>query len=292
MPTSYDNLIESAHKLPLSVTLSKILRLAESGRDRDFASWIKLELLGYTDSNPVMTAATIVPEYRTVSGEWFDAYNRRLPLKDPNLGFINETRIRCGVVELETFVGATDIIAIQQPDLSDIIRRELHIDVTTFRFSPKSIPQILANIKSQMLERLATRPSLVRSHSENLEAGELPINSSSVPQEKAAQIFNYFITGNVQNLASGNRNVQQKAQSRAGVDNEIFTHLLDAITSSAADKEVIARLTSTVELMRASHGSPSFKAYYQQFMSILADHIQIFGPVVAPYLPGLVTFLR
>ena len=38
----------------------------------------------------------------------------------------------------------------------------------------------------------------------NPEAGEASLNAQPIPQEKVNQIFNINITGNVQNLASGN----------------------------------------------------------------------------------------
>jgi len=128
--------------------------------------------------------------------------------------------------------------------------------------------------------------------SENPAAGEAPINSNPLPQEKVTQIFNNFIAGNVQNFAAGNRDVKQKTKIQSGVDNEIFTKLLDAITSANEDKRVIADLTACIEEMRSSRGSTGFKAHYQQFMSILADHMQVFGPIVAPYLPSLAALLR
>ena len=156
MATDHDKLIEMAHKLPLSASLPRILRFAESINDTSLATWVRLELLGYAGSNPVMTEQTIVPEYRTVGGQWYDAYARLLVLEDPALSFVNETRLRSGVTELEILVGANGVIAIQLPDLSQILREHLGVEVTTFRFSPKAIPQVLASIKAQMLDRLAT----------------------------------------------------------------------------------------------------------------------------------------
>jgi hypothetical protein len=141
--SDYSKLLENAHKLPLSATLPNVLRLAESTGEGELATWIRLELLGYSASNPVMTEQTEIPEYRTVGGSWFDAYGQCLVL-EPSLGFINEIRLQPGVTELESFVGPTGTIAIQIPGRSDIIRQHLGVEVTTFRFSPKAIPQVLA----------------------------------------------------------------------------------------------------------------------------------------------------
>ena len=101
-----------------------------------------------------MTESTVVPEYRTVSGQWFDEYNRRLALSDPNLAFINETRLRLGAAELESFVGVNGILALPNPEHATLIRDNLHVEVSTFRFSPQNVPPVLASIRAQLVDRL------------------------------------------------------------------------------------------------------------------------------------------
>ncbi len=63
------------------------------------------------------------------------------------------------------------------------------------------------------------------------------------------------------------------------------------ITKADANKKVIAELAASIEEMRGACGTNSFKEHYQSFMSLLADHMQIFGPLVAPYLPALTKLL-
>jgi hypothetical protein len=121
-------------------------------------------------------------------------------------------------------------------------------------------------------------------------AGEAPVNSSPVSQEKVHQIFNTYITGNVQNVATGSTNVKQKAINRT--DNEkLFTDLLNALTESKEDKKIILELAATIEEMRSTQGTNGFKEHYQKFMSLLSDHLQVFGPIVAPFLPSLTALL-
>ena len=43
--------------------------------------------------------------------------------------------------------------------------------------------------------------------------------------------------------------------------------------------------------MRSTQGTDSFKENYQKFMSLLADHMQVLGPVVAPFLPALAALM-
>jgi hypothetical protein len=92
---------------------------------------------------------------------------------------------------------------------------------------------------------------------ESPDAGEAAVNSSPVPQEKVHQIFNMYITGNVQDVATGNSNVNQNAEQSS-----------------------------------ANQGSRNFKEHYQKFISILSDHMQVFGPIVAPFLPALAAIVR
>ncbi len=126
---------------------------------------------------------------------------------------------------------------------------------------------------------------------EDPDAGDAPINSNPVPQERVHQIFNTYITGNVQNLATGNESVEQKAKYSERVSDELFSKLLDAVVRSGADSGVVSILTGSIEEMRASQGSPTFRQHYQAFMENLADHITVFGPIVAPFLPALAAIL-
>ncbi len=68
---------------------------------------------------------------------------------------------------------------------------------------------------------------------------------------------------------------------------EFFQQLLAAVQNTAADPELVATMAAAVEEMQRDHGSDNFYDHYRTFMAILADHMQVFGPVVAPYLPML-----
>jgi hypothetical protein len=151
----FDRVLKAAEEQPLSKILPAALRLANSADDEALASWIRLELMGYVPGNPTMRDDTVVPEYRGVGGQWFNEYGRRLVIEDPDLGFINELRLRQGVAELEGFASATAMLAAQPTEFSEIIRRELHVEVNIFRYHPSAISQVLTNIRIQLLDRLA-----------------------------------------------------------------------------------------------------------------------------------------
>jgi hypothetical protein len=148
-------LIEQIHDLPVSKALSRSLVWAEDASDSDLASWIRLELLGYVNTNPVMTDATIVPEYRAVTGQWFDEYDRGLVLSDPKLAFINDIRLRMGVAELESYLGVRGVLALPGDRQAEVINEYLKVRVSTFRFSASSVPPLLASIRGQLLDRVA-----------------------------------------------------------------------------------------------------------------------------------------
>jgi hypothetical protein len=119
------------------------------------------------------------------------------------------------------------------------------------------------------------------------DAGEAPPHQPPLPQDKVSQVFNTYITGNVQNVATGGSNFKQRASFSATPSDEVFQRLLDAIIHAPADSKDVHKMTATVEEMRGSVGTSRFGEHYHAFMSILADHIQVFGPLVAPYLPVL-----
>jgi len=68
---------------------------------------------------------------------------------------------------------------------------------------------------------------------------------------------------------------------------EVFAELLTVVRAANVDSDRLRLLESAVLAMEQSYGQPTFSSKYHAFMSVLADHIQVFGPIVAPYLPTL-----
>jgi hypothetical protein len=75
--------------------------------------------MGYFGDNPEVKSNTIVPEYRAIVGLWNDDYGRPLMIKDPNLAFINELRLRQGVTELEGIAAGTGPVSMREMDYAD-----------------------------------------------------------------------------------------------------------------------------------------------------------------------------
>lgn len=119
------------------------------------------------------------------------------------------------------------------------------------------------------------------------DAGEAPVNKPPIPQDKVSQVFNTYISGNVQNVSTGGSNFKQKASLSLENSDKVFQEMLDAVIRTQADSIIIDELSSVIQEMKESHGTSSFRKHYQLFTSLLADHITIFGPLLAPYLPLL-----
>jgi hypothetical protein len=68
---------------------------------------------------------------------------------------------------------------------------------------------------------------------------------------------------------------------------ELFREMAQALQIAAAESAARKDLVAAIETMASAHNSTGFGHAYKEFMSVLADHIQVFGPILAPYLPAL-----
>lgn len=68
---------------------------------------------------------------------------------------------------------------------------------------------------------------------------------------------------------------------------ELFQQLLEAIRVASEQTANRDKIERSIEDMGSTYGTSRFADSYMTFMSVLADHIQVFGPIVAPYLPAL-----
>lgn len=112
---------------------------------------------GYDASNPAMSQDVLVPEYRTVTGTHSDIYGQILVVPI-DIDFINETRLRNGVEELETLRDSRDTVAIHNPGMCDQIKQHLEVEVYAFRFSAIHLVGILSAIRMELGDKLAALP--------------------------------------------------------------------------------------------------------------------------------------
>jgi hypothetical protein len=118
------------------------------------------------------------------------------------------------------------------------------------------------------------------------------IDGGAPPGPSTPTHITYYVTG-----SNARVNINSRDSSVNVVNDpsaEVFEQLLKAIGASAADAAEKAKLEASVREMRDAYGSPGFVDAYVRFTAIMADHIQILGPlvpIVAPYLPALARLL-
>lgn len=138
---------------PLSSGLRKASYLAQDVGASDLELWLRLELGGYFRSNSAMRDDVEVPEYRTVVGEHYDLFGRRLVLP-ADLSFVAETRLRYGVEELEGLASSRHTVVVHDPTMCELIRTHLGVEVYSFHFSTIHLRGVLSAIRTELDAKL------------------------------------------------------------------------------------------------------------------------------------------
>ena len=278
-------------KTDLASLLRQCKILATRLGSAEFGAWVDNESSGYKSVDDL-------PDYRIfkVSSKGNFRGSFELELRDANIPLlcvpeqyrkdISHSCIMESVASIEALVEKLDEgfhVELWNTDFVVWMSKKIYRDMTCME-AWKVIPQtaliaILDEIRSRILS------FVLEIEAENPEAGEAAINSNPVPSEKVTQNFHTHISGDAQNVSIGGNNVQQHA-TNTNANAELFTALIDAL-KPIEDSKLRETLTSSVEEMRSTQGTDSFKVCYEKFMSLLADHIQVWGPVVGPYLPAL-----
>jgi len=278
-------------KEPIGTLLRKCKILAARLGSSEFSAWIECELNGFSERDQL-------PEYRIMtvgckghfSGGFGSAMNnaeipsRCIP-KDFREGLYT-SYLAQPISSLESLINDSDGGTVQEPWPADVTA---HFGANMYQGMNclqawKVIPvNALVGVLDMIRNRVLN--FVLEIESEDPQAGDAPLNSQPVAEEKVQQIFHTHISGNVQNLATGSNHVKQHAVNNE--QNEIFNELLHALVSSNGTKESKNEIMGTVEEMRDTQGTTGFKNNYNKFMSVLSDHIQVYGPVVAPFLPAL-----
>jgi len=276
---------------PIGTLLRKCKILAVRLGSYEFKLWVDNELNGYSDK-------TEVPEYRIMtvgckghfSGPFGSSMNNAdIPSRCIKKKFrdgLFTSYVAQPISSIESLIEASDGDTVQEPwpaDATAYFGMDIYQGMNCIQ-AWKVIPVnalvgVIDKIRNNILN------FVLEIESEAPEAGEAPINSKPVDNEKVQQIFHTYITGDVQNLATGSNNVNQHASTTC--NNEIFSELLDALMKTEDSSQSKEKITGTVESMRDTQGTQRYKTHYKNFMSFLSDHMQVYGPVVAPYLPTL-----
>lgn len=286
-----DAAIDSSIDLPTLLRKCKVLA-ARLGND-DFKRWIDSELSGYDNTDDL-------PEYRIFGvnskGHFSGPFGSGLRNADIPLScFPEDFREILGhsyftqpIAAMASLVADGKSGTLQEPWNPDLVAHfgqriyENMVCMQAWKVIPTSaLVAALDTVRTRILN------FALEIEAQNPAAGEAMANEKPVPQETVQHIFNTYITGDVQNLASGSTNFTQHAKQQKNVDHELFAKLLDAIAAANLAKPLEVELGGAVEELRATNGTTAFKEKYHRFMGIVADHMQVLGPVVAPFLAPL-----
>ena len=286
-----DAAIDSSIDLPTLLRKCKVLA-ARLGND-DFKRWIDSELSGYDHTDDL-------PEYRIFGvnskGHFSGPFGSGLRNADIPLScFPEDFREILGhsyftqpIAAMASLVADGKSGTLQEPWNPDLVAHfgqriyENMVCMQAWKVIPTSaLVAALDTVRTRILN------FALEIEAQNPAAGEAMANEKPVPQETVQHIFNTYITGDVQNLASGSTNFTQHAKQQKNVDHELFAKLLDAIAAANLAKPLEVELGGAVEELRATNGTTAFKEKYHRFMGIVADHMQVLGPVVAPFLAPL-----
>ena len=252
-------------RVELSVLLRKCKVLAARLGNAEFKQWVENELSGYRSKSDL-------PDYRILhvnsKGHFSGPFGSGIRNADiPLLCIPKELREQLQysymlqpVASLESLVAKTKSGLAQEPwnpDLVAHVGRDIYENMNCMQaWKVIPLPSIVAALDAIRNRILSF---VLEIESEAPAAGEAPLNSNPVPQEKVQQIFNTYISGNVQNLATGSTGVKQQAKYVERDNSELFALILDSLAKSGLQAELISKLTATVEEMRASQNSSSFE---------------------------------
>ncbi len=284
--------------LPTLLRKCKVLG-ARLGND-DFKQWVNWELEGYNGIED-----EDLPSYRKLfvhsKGTFVGGFGRRLDngpipvecLPEAIREAMSMSYLGQAVAAIESLVSDSSSGTLQEPwnpGLTARVGRRIYEGMNCLQ-AWKVIPK--ANLVA-LLDAVRTKilNFALEIEMENPAAGEAESNSTPVPQEKISQIFNTYITGNVQNLAHGNSSVSQEATFTQNQQSEVMNELLLAVVKSNLPAPTKAAAAGAIEELRDAKDKKSLGEKYTAFMGVLSDHIGVLGPVVAPYLPAVAALIH
>lgn len=282
--------------VPLATLLRKCKVLAARLGNAEFKQWIENELNGYTSTDSL-------PSYRKLhvnsKGHFSGPFRSGLRNADIPLSCIPEqlreslsqSHMKEPIAALEALVAKSASGTAMEPwnpDLVAHVGNDIYQGMNCMQ-AWKVIP-VSAVVAALDSVRTRVLNFVLEIEAEAPGAGEAAVNSTPVPQERIHQIFNTYISGNVQNLATASTNVRQYARFKEQ-NGALFRDILDALSKSEAASPLVERVSGIVNDMKRAEEPEGFKKSYLQLMSILADHVQVLGPVLAPYLPALAALL-
>ncbi|RXE49133.1 AbiTii domain-containing protein [Chromohalobacter israelensis] len=278
--------------VPLSTLLRKCKVLAARLGNEELKQWVDHELNGYGDRETM-------PEYRHMrvnsKGHFSGPFQSGLRNADIPMGCIPEkfrenlsnAYLMQPVAALENLVENSEGGTLQEPWSPDVVAyfgQDIYEGMNCMQawkvIPVNAVVAALDSIRNRILNFALEIESI------DPDVGESAPGKSIIDERQVQQVFNTYITGDVQNMATGSSNFTQNA-TMGERDPEIFANILQALRSVEGKHSEAAEVAEHVEEMRDSSPGKDFGEKYSRFMSLLSDHMQVLGPVVAPYLPAL-----
>lgn len=151
------SILNSIYKRDLSDILLAVIGFAKKTKNIELERWAKLELHGWTEENG-MFATEFIPEYRSVPILHYDQYGRPLIVRQKDLNFINETRIRSEIREIEGEISkGYDMIYVHNSPMTQDISKSLSVDVINFGFTVSSAKSIIDKVRLSVIEKLSSQ---------------------------------------------------------------------------------------------------------------------------------------
>jgi len=282
--------------VPLADLLRKCKVLAARLGNDDFKAWVDKELNGYPSKDEL-------PQYRVITvnskGHFSGPFQSGLRNADIPMTCMPEalretlshTYFTSPVAGLESLVRGGKASSLSEPWNPDIVAHfgdSIYENMNCMQaWKVIPAPAIIA-----ALDTIRTRilNFALEIEEQAPAAGEAAPNANPLPQERVSHIFNTYISGNVQNLANASPGANQSATYNEQ-NPELFRELLRAIETSGADAKIVKAASASVNAMAAATTRQSFGEAYRSFVSIVADHMQILGVSLAPFLPHLAAIL-
>lgn len=289
-----DAAVDQSTDLPALLRKCKILA-ARLGNN-EFKSWVDYELNGYKDVADVPDYRILYPQsYGDFDGPFGSGRkNAPIPLSSIPESFRKNLSMSYLMQPISAYVallGSKSSGTFQErwnADLVALVGGNIYQGMACI-VAWKSIPygsiaSLVDTIKTRVLNFCLEIESAAP------DAGEALLNHPPLPQERVSQVFNTYISGNVQNVATGSSDFVQTATMN-GPSDEIFRNLINALTAAIASEAEKKIMVQAAESLRDSHGTPGFLQKYREFMGTLADHMQVFGPICSPFLSSLAGML-
>jgi hypothetical protein len=279
------------NSVPLTTLLRKCKVLAARLGNEELKAWIDSELNGYESRESL-------PSYRVLrvnsKGHFSGPFQSGLRNADIPMTCLPENMreslshsyLMSPVAGLEVLVANPEGTLTEpwNPDIVAHFGGDIYENMNcmqAWKVIPKpAVVAALDTIRTRILN------FVLEIETEAPEAGEAPPNTIPVPLERVTQIFNTYISGNVQNVANASPGAHQHATYNER-DPELFRALIAALEGSGADPTAVESVLNPARDMARASSREAFVEAYQTFTSALSDHIQIFGTLVGPFLPAL-----